>query len=968
MLFDDYCKAYQDIRDKHGDQSVVLIEVGSFFELYAITDQEVQESRLGYPESFMRGVCDLLEIQMTRKNKSINDINRSNPFMAGFPSFMMDKYMDILVSAGYTVAVVEQKKSMVNANKGNSKSSSSNNKQQIYRTLARIESPGTYMPTSSTHHGNRYTMALYLYCTKSSKQAHSSAVLASFGAAVADFTTGECYVYESYVCEKDHRMIKEDMYRIALAFKPVEIIVLGCNAEDQISSAIGYLDLESACIHKVNNEHIVKTYKKASYQNALLSKVFAAKCKETMLSPLELFDLERKPCASTALCALLQFAHDHGEHVTRRIKPPAFSHDTVSSSCVFLNYNSAVQLDVLPGKHDCKKSFIGMFNKCSTPMGRRLFRSRLLEPTHDIATINDRLDRVDLAGTLDPLRIRKEFLEGMCDVPRLLRRLVMAAIDHAAIWRLHTFVKSSTECLSVFGIPLEPWVHEFSTYIETTFTDPASDEYVNHQVLFKSLKSDIETITDALAQIEELIRGLNTSSERYKLDSTDRDGYFIAVTSKRHKEALCDTPLANELKAVGNVMSAKSTSVRFTHDIIAKANMAISDARNRIQDQTKVLISQACDAIVTHFHDQISDMATQVADIDVACTVAMLATEHAWTRPILVSKNNNNDEDMKPYVDAQGLRHPIVESILSSHGYVPNDVKLGKDGTDGILLFGINASGKSSFMKSVGLAVIMAQAGMFVSAERLTLCPYKAVYTRIAAGDNIFAGRSTFTSEILELRNIIKGADKHALVIGDELCAGTESSSATAIVAAGLERLGNVGCTFLLATHLHELTRMDLIQHIENLAVYHLDVRYDEANETIIYDRKLVPGPGDALYGLEVCKALDMDKDFIRSASMIRNRLLGVHNEILSTKESRYNAQVYLDTCQVCHKTMSVETHHMVPQSVADENGIVLGRYHKNKEYNLLCVCQTCHDRIHAANDACTYVMTTKGPVLNVEI
>ena len=141
---------------------------------------------------------------------------------------------------------------------------------------------------------------------------------------------------------------------------------------------------------------------------------------------------------------------------------------------------------------------------------------------------------------------------------------------------------------------------------------------------------------------------------------------------------------------------------------------------------------------------------------------------------------------------------------------MPNDVSLGVDGVDGVLLYGVNSVGKSSIMKAVGLAVVAAQAGMFVAADALELGerPFTGIYTRIGLRDDLARGHSTFVVEMLELRAILRRASARSLVIGDELCAGTEAQSALAIVGAGVVTLAKRGARFAFATHLHELPRL----------------------------------------------------------------------------------------------------------------------------------------------------------------
>jgi DNA mismatch repair protein MutS len=134
--------------------------------------------------------------------------------------------------------------------------------------------------------------------------------------------------------------------------------------------------------------------------------------------------------------------------------------------------------------------------------------------------------------------------------------------------------------------------------------------------------------------------------------------------------------------------------------------------------------------------------------------------------------------------------------------------------SNGILLYGVNAAGKSSLGKALGLAVLMAQTGMPVAASAMTLVPYTGLFTRILGNDNLWAGMSSFIVEMTEFRSILRGAGPRSLIIGDELCAGTETASATSIVAAGIQRLADQNANFLFATHLHEL--QEIVNNTKN--------------------------------------------------------------------------------------------------------------------------------------------------------
>ena len=236
-----------------------------------------------------------------------------------------------------------------------------------------------------------------------------------------------------------------------------------------------------------------------------------------------------------------------------------------------------------------------------------------------------------------------------------------------------------------------------------------------------------------------------------------------------------------------------------------------------------------------------------------------------------------------------GLRHPIIESNDERGIYVPNDVFLGtnnqtehnhitlnaSDGEDvlGTLLYGINSSGKSSLMKSIGLSVVLAQAGFFVPAVELRFGLYDKLFTRIVSQDNLYKGLSTFAVEMMELKNIFNRANERSLVLGDEISQGTETESALAIVSSAILKLISLKSTFIFATHLHQLGSIPQLQKLQNLIFLHLGIKYDESNDSLIYNRVLQLGMGDSLYGLEFAKSLHMDKEFLTMAQSIRENL-----------------------------------------------------------------------------------------------
>jgi DNA mismatch repair protein MutS len=367
------------------------------------------------------------------------------------------------------------------------------------------------------------------------------------------------------------------------------------------------------------------------------------------------------------------------------------------------------------------------------------------------------------------------------------------------------------------------------------------------------------------------------------------------------------------------------------------------------------------------FQDRINNVCEFITYVDIVFAKTHIAAKYNYCKPSIVLKSSE-----KSYINITKLRHCLIEKIQQTELYVANDVSLGqsfKQGIDGILLYGTNAVGKTSFIRAIGISVIMAQAGLYVPAASYEFYPYKYIFTRIIGNDNLFKGLSTFAVEMSELRTILRLADPYSLVLGDELCSGTESISAASIFVAGIQMLHQKSCSFIFATHLHEITNYDEIVSLHNVGCKHMSVIYDKKNDILIYDRKLKDGPGTNMYGLEVCKSLNLPQDFLDMAHGIRMKYKPESNSLLDQKQSHFNAKHIKGMCEKCGNKMATEVHHLQYQQDADDNGIIRTAdnsltFHKNHPANLLSICEQCHDEIHKTGTKLKKVKTTKGTVI----
>ena len=561
------------------------------------------------------------------------------------------------------------------------------------------------------------------------------------------------------------------------------------------------------------------------------------------------------------------------------------------------------------------------------------------------------------------------FLQKITDILKEgLDEYLQAFSADGVIQGLKTFQEAYTKIFNV---------NELQKYSMINMTTSIFKEGIFPEI--DALHKDILTSSERIQAICEklsfyIISSTATTPNVVKFECNDRYGYHLYITetrSKTFKKAIQnlvnknislkdingDTFLELDLSKVQFIKRNSNVHIEFPALDTLTTNLALS--QQKIQALNRAEYLTTCKTLYGTYKDTMKSVVDLIGFIDLNTTFAKLAIENSYCRPEILM---NAPADQSRF-EAKDIRHPIVEKVQVEIPYVPNDVSLSEEG---MLLFGTNACGKSTLMKSIGLTIVMAQAGIFVPCSSFKFSPYTQIFTRILNNDNIFKRQSSFAVEMSELRGILKRADKRSLVLGDELCSGTETTSALSIVGAGLKKLSELKCSFIFTSHLHELMDIPLVQEISNLKINHLTIEYDEEKDLLIYHRNLVPGSGPPIYGLEVCKAMDLGDEFVSEARAIQLMLTGTDKTLLTKKASNYNAQIKMDQCQVCSEK-SVETHHIQEQCVADENGMIQ-HFHKNVKHNLVPLCESCHHKVHNENlRIYGYHLTNDGIQLNYE-
>lgn len=885
MIYDDYINYCNEYTLKYGKKTVVFMQIGDFFELYAV-DNDVEKQGCD-----IYTICDMCNIQVSKKNKAVLENSRSNPLMAGFPLSAISKFVQIVISNGYTAVLIRQTTPPPNPK----------------REVTEVISPSTTLAVTQ----KEGVFLMVVYWEQS-----------NIGIGIVDLTTGKSWIYESY---GDIEFSKDEVTRFTNLYQPKEVI-------------------------NIENEENLKHFLKPSYQNLILEKVFG---KTGVITPLEMLQFERYTLATVAFCYMIQFAYEHNEAIIKDISIPVHlknnKHLILEANCIYqLNLDSLNAAD---------NHLLRLLNRTVTSFGSRMFRDYLFNPIIDKEELEKRYDKIAFYQENNLYKEVQSHLQPILDLERIIRKIGLGRFQPCEWISMLTSFENAKAVFNLLNKKSEKSaiiiMNDFTSTLDIDECSKYNMNDINTSIFKKGIYPEIDSLTTELKQsfafLEDIrIKITNIGSGEStlcRLDCNDRDGYHLTITKKRWELAQSIKPMA-DWKA--KPVSATSSVLRLSNKEID----AVSDTIVVAQRKMSVLNVEYYIKYLEQFYEKhksvIKEIVNELAEIDVFSTNAKNATEYKYTRPVIL------DNPSKSSISIKGLRHPIIERLNNNTEYVSNDIDI----ENGTLLYGINASGKSSLMKSVGINVIMAQSGMFVASSNTTLTPYWHIFTRIAGADNIYRGLSTFTVEMLELKNILNRCDEHSLILGDELCAGTESVSAVAIVASGIEYLLHKNSSFIFATHLHELLDIDFIKRSKNLSILHLHIKME--NGKIIYDRKLKEGGGSKIYGLEVCRFLKMNDRFLDNANVIRKKIQEIPMNVVEPKLSKYNSDVYVSSCSLCGD-VATETHHIKQQKDADENGYV-GDIHKDAKANLVVLCEKCHLKTHHGNQKIAKtVMTSEG-------
>ncbi|RUM61002.1 MAG: DNA mismatch repair protein [Sulfurimonas sp.] len=969
LLSETYFELQSYFESKYGHDTVVFMEIGTFFEIYEVNNDEMQLGKA-------KELAELLNIQLTKKNKSIVENSVKNPLLAGVPAVSFERYLNrVIQEQKYTVIVVRQK----------------GTPPKISRYISQIISPGTNFDYSIDNDDN-YIVSLLI---------DKNREIYSIGYSAIDVTTGKTWLYETHGTSEDQNYALDEVFNLLSIYKTSEVVLTFLDGVDSQKEVIRYLEILDHYHYSVNHHR-----PRVSYQNELFKNVYEI---ESLLSPIEHLDLERLPLVSESLAILVHFVIEHDYHIVQKLFRPQIID---SRRYMYLGNAALEQLGVI-SKDRHELTLLKLIDKSATAIGKRLLKERLLNPIMERTELERRYNLID--SVTSHTRLLEELLRGIYDLERLARRMKLA--------RLHPFemnfiydsllnVKALIAYLKQHHLQKASFdnreLDAFIRDIESSFDLETSRRFTTQSLDDNFLMRGVDTAIDILVDdnmqmlqtfhtiiqtIESAIRSASSSNAAafVTLGQLEKEGYYISVSKSRfaliekHFHTLEITTEALHVNFESFSIKKLTNHVKITSELTEQLSEKIMRNRSRIVALVKerfVALQASYDRRYTLLFERII---RYVADLDVAVGSAKAAQEYNYAKPMIVDVAEDEN-----FLQIMALRHPLIELQESQGIYIPNDIIMGNrdyidlpyphtvmldvdvhDGHDihGILLYGINSSGKSSLMKSMGLATLLAQSGFYVPASVMKFSLFDSLFTRIVSRDNLAKGLSTFAVEMMELKNIFNRAGTKALILGDEISHGTETLSGVAIVASAIMKLAKLRSIFLFATHLHQLSTMKEIRCLQSVVNLHLSVEYDETRDRLLFNRVLQAGSGSSVYGLEFAKSLHMDSEFLDSANAIRKRLANDFDELellVQKRTSKYNRDLYVTKCIICGN-IAEDVHHIAHQSRASKAGFI-DHYHQDNKSNLIPLCKEHHKAIH---EGCIvvkgFVMTSKGLQLDVE-
>ncbi len=813
---------YLEVKDQY-PHALLLYRVGDFFECF-FTDAAT--------------VSQQLELVLTSKEGG-KEIGRVA--MTGVPHHALDRYAALLVDKGYAIAVCDQVEDAAIAAKEG---------RQVKRAIIKVITPGTL------------TEELMLKAKHNNFLAAVVIANQHWGLAYADISTGEFFTTQATNLEQ----LTQELMRL----QPSEILV-PTNAQD----LIGLLRPGEKSTHLPSCLPANFCYAWRRQVPFSLGEARSRLLEKFHLRSLEGLGCEHLPLGVRAAGGLLEYLEDTQKDHTL---PLQLLRTYTIADYLILDYQSRRNLEITQTVRDgaYHGSLLWALDRTSTAMGGRALRRWLLQPLLDPRGIKARQDTIaELSHNHSLRRDLSSLLKQIYDLERLAGRCGSGAANARDLVALADSLLQLPRLAELAAGGKSPYLKAVQQVPQTLemlgqlIRDTLIDTPPLHLQEGGLIKDGVNLQLDEMRSVAiddqkwltdlEIQEKVRTGIPNLKVGYNKAFGYYISISRSKADQVPADyirkQTLTNEERYITPELKERENRI-----------LTAKDDLNRLEyEMFGELREQAGNHAV-----EIRNTARAVAAIDVLSGLAEVAVNQGYCRPEIVDSRE---------ISITSGRHPVVEQSLPAGFFVPNSTNLGAvsleadsldDYPDLVILTGPNASGKSCYLRQVGLIQLMAQVGSFVPAKSVQLGVCDRIFTRVGAVDDLATGQSTFMVEMNETANILNHATSKSLVLLDEIGRGTATFDGLSIAWAVAEYLAEtIRARTIFATHYHELNELAAI--LDNVANYQVTVK--ELPNEIVFLHQVQPGGADKSYGIEAGRLAGLPPTVITRARQVMSQI-----------------------------------------------------------------------------------------------
>ncbi|TAF65538.1 MAG: DNA mismatch repair protein MutS [Cytophagales bacterium] len=755
----------------------------------------------------------ILGITLTKRHNGA----ASEIALAGFPHHALDAYLPKLVKAGQRVAICDQLEDPRFT------------KNIVKRGVTELVTPGV----AYSEHVLESNKNNYLAAITQQKE--------TIGIALTDISTGEFLTTQG-----DWAYVQ----KLLQSFNPSEILL--SKAQKHLFPA--YLQ-EQYHLYPLDDwffEH--------SFGYDVLIKHFK-------VNSLKGFGIENYPIGIAAAGAILHYLNDsqytHLQHITSiaRIEEERY---------MWLDAFTIRNLELIYPQQENGATLLKILDKTQTPMGARLLRKWLTLPLKEKNRIEDRLQIVEIfTNNSDQIEELNVTFKHIGDLERLISKVASRRVKPRELLQIKKSlfqIEQVKEILQKIDTPaLQKFIAQLqdcsfiAQKIEKTILNDAKNLISEGGIIQNNINTELDELHHLVENSKQYLEKIRqdavqeTGISSLKIDYNKVFGYYLEVTNS-HKNKVPKSWIRKQ--TLTNAERYITEELKIYEDKIVHAEEKINILEQKIYQD---LVEEVADFILP-----IQQNAKVIAMLDCLNNFAYIALKYQYTRPTITTENILRI--------TQG-RHPVIEQQLpAGEPYIPNDVLLDTENQQIIVITGPNMAGKSALLRQVALIVLMAQIGSFVPAEAAEMAIIDKIFTRVGASDNIAQGESTFMVEMMETAGIMNNLSENSLILMDEIGRGTSTYDGISIAWAILEYLHNhpkYRPKTLFATHYHELN--ELAKDFPRIKNFHVTVK--EANNQILFLRKLAEGGSAHSFGIHVAQMAGMPRSVVLRANEIMQLL-----------------------------------------------------------------------------------------------